>query len=101
MIEARRGWRPLEDDRAYSESDWKPDNWPASYRFLFLRRKVRRQIKGPLQLDLFGPRSLDHDHRPLSSSYNPYDHQYKERVRFTYEEKIKPRLIALSDFMVH
>ena len=65
MIEARRRWRPLDDDRAYFESDWKPDNWPASCRFLFVRRKVRRKINGPLQLDLFEPRSFDHDYRVL------------------------------------
>ena len=65
MIEARRRWRSLDGERAYFESDWKPDNWPASYRFLFVRRKVRRQIKGPLQLDLFEPRSFDHDYRVL------------------------------------
>ena len=63
MIEARR--RCLDDERSYFESDWKPDNWPASYRFLFVRRKVRRQIKGPLQLDLFEPRALDHEYRVL------------------------------------
>ncbi len=65
MIEARRRWRCLDGERSYFESDWKPDNWPASYRFLFVRRKVRRQIKSPLQLDLFEPRSFDHDYRVL------------------------------------
>ena len=65
MIEARRRWRCLDGERSYFESDWKPDNWPALYRFLFVRRKVRRQIKGPLQLDLFEPRALDHEYRVL------------------------------------
>jgi hypothetical protein len=63
MIEARRRWLPLDDERSYFESDWSPDSWAASYRFLFVRRKVRRQIKGPLQLDLFEPRDIDHDYR--------------------------------------
>ena len=65
MIEALRRWRCLDGERSYFESDWKPDNWPALYRFLFVRRKVRRQIKGPLQLDLFEPRALDHEYRVL------------------------------------
>ena len=63
MIEARQRWRPLDGERSYFESDWKPDSWSATYRFLFVRRKVRRQVKGPLQLDLFEPREIDHDYR--------------------------------------
>ena len=63
MIEARQRWRPLDGERSYFESDWKPDSWSATYRFLFVRRKVRRQVKGPLQLDLFEPRDIDHDYR--------------------------------------
>ena len=63
MIEARQRWRPLDGERCYFESDWKPDSWPASYRFLFVRHQVRRQVKGPLQLDLFEPRDIDYDYR--------------------------------------
>ena len=63
IIEARRRWLPLDGERSYFESDWKPDSWSASYRFLFVRRKVRRQVKGALQLDLFEPRDIDHDYR--------------------------------------
>ena len=63
MIEARRRWRRLDGERSYFESAWKPDSWSACYRFLFVRRKVRRQVKGPLQLDLFEPREIDHDYR--------------------------------------
>lgn len=63
MIEARQRWHPLDGERTYFESDWKPDSWAASYRFLFVRRKVRRQVKGALQLDLFEPREIDHDYR--------------------------------------
>ena len=46
MIAARRRWLPLDGERSYFESDWNPDSWSASYRFLFVRRKVRRQVKG-------------------------------------------------------
>ena len=63
MIAARRRWLPLDGERSYFESDWNPDSWSASYRFLFVRRKVRRQVKGALQLDLFEPREIDHDYR--------------------------------------
>ena len=63
MIESRRRWRRLDDERFYFESDWKPKSWPATYRFLFVRHTVRRQVKGPLQLDLFEPREIDYDYR--------------------------------------
>ena len=63
MIESRRHWRRLDGERSYFESDWKPDSWPACYRFLFVRHKVKRQVKGPLQLDLFEPRHVDYDYR--------------------------------------
>ena len=51
-----------------SESDWKPASWAASYRFLFVRRRVRRQTKEALQLDLFEPRAFDHEYRVLVSN---------------------------------
>ena len=63
MIDSRCRWRYLDGDRFYFESDWKPKSWPATYRFLFVRQKVRRQVKGALQLDLFVPRSFDYDYR--------------------------------------
>ena len=68
MIESRRRWRHLDGDRFYFESDWKPKSWPASYRFLFVRRKVQRQVKGPLQLDLFEPRAIDYDYRVVATN---------------------------------
>ena len=63
MIEARQRWTPLTEERSYFESDWKPASWPATYRFLFVRHKVQRQGKEPLQLDLFEPRDVDYDYR--------------------------------------
>ena len=62
-IEARRRWRYLDEHCSYFETDWKPESWPACYRFLFVRRRVRRQTKEALQLDLFEPRAFDHDYR--------------------------------------
>ena len=63
MIESRQRWTPLTEERSYFESDWKPASWPATYRFLFVRHKVQRQGKEPLQLDLFEPRDFDYDYR--------------------------------------
>ena len=68
MIESRRRWRHLDGDRSYFESDWKAKSWPASYRFLFVRRKVRLQVKEALQLDLFQPRATDYDYRVVATN---------------------------------
>ena len=58
-IESRKRWRYLDEERSYFESAWKPASWPATYRFVFVRRTVKRQTKEPLQLDLFQPRETD------------------------------------------
>ena len=63
LLDTVRRWRHLDGERFYFESDWKPKSWPATYRFLFVRQKERRQVKGALQLDLFVPRSFDYDYR--------------------------------------
>ena len=39
----------------YFESRWKPKSWNTRYRFIFVRKRVRRQNKAPVQLDLFEP----------------------------------------------
>ncbi len=63
IIESRRRWKRLDGSYSYFESDWMPKSWPGPYRFLFVRQQVRRQVKGPLQLDLFQPRDFDYDYR--------------------------------------
>ena len=55
MIESRSRWRRFDADRSYFERMWKPKSWPQSYRFLFIRKRVKKQRKGPVQLDLFIP----------------------------------------------
>ena len=65
MIEARRHWKRLDASYSCFESDWKPTTWHGRYRFVFVRQKVRRQTKGPLQLDLFRPSDYDYDYRVL------------------------------------
>ena len=58
MIEARRRWRSFDANRSFFERHWRPKSWTRSYRFVFIRKRVARQRKGPLQLDLFVP----HEH---------------------------------------
>lgn len=55
VIEQRRRWRPVTDDVAYFEADWKPKAWDRRFRFLFVRTRALRQHKEPIQLDLFTP----------------------------------------------
>jgi hypothetical protein len=54
-IETRQRWGHLDDEQAYFEAQWKPKSWPSCHRFLFIRKAVRQQHKGPVQLNLFIP----------------------------------------------
>ena len=58
MFEGRRRWRRLNQDVSYFEASWKPHKWDKRFRFLFIRTRVKKQHKGPIQLDLFVP----HEH---------------------------------------
>jgi len=56
IIEARSRWRRIDDTWSFFEQSWKPKSWERPMRFVFLRQRVVRQNKEPLQLDLFAPR---------------------------------------------
>ena len=55
MIEGRQRWRRFNDELSYFETSWKPKVWDRRFRFVFVRKKVKQQQKGPVQLDLFIP----------------------------------------------
>jgi hypothetical protein len=55
MIERRRHWRRVGWKVSCFESMWKPQRWQSRFRFLFVRTRVKKQQKGPIQLDLFEP----------------------------------------------
>lgn len=55
MIESRQRWKQLDSQWDYFESDWAPKCWQHRYRFLFLRHRVKKQTKEPVQLELFRP----------------------------------------------
>jgi len=55
LIESRRGWKRLDSLWDFFESDWAPKCWHRRYRFLFLRHRVKKQSKEPVQLELFAP----------------------------------------------
>ena len=65
MIEHRKRWRKIDKKCSYFETDWKPKSWNASYRFIFIRKKTKKQYKGPLQLHLFEPRDFNYDYKVI------------------------------------
>lgn len=68
MIEGRRRWRRVpgtEGRGEFFEARWKPGSWKRRGRFLFIRKRVRRQDKEPVQLDLFRPVEEGYDHKVI------------------------------------
>ena len=65
MVEGRKRWRKIDKQWSFFESNWKPKSWESSYRFIFTRKKTKRQHKGPLQLDLFEPRDFNYDYKVI------------------------------------
>jgi hypothetical protein len=65
MIEQRKRWRTIDKEWSYFETKWKPKSWNTSYRFIFTRRKNKKQHKGPLQLHLFEPRDYQFDYKVI------------------------------------
>jgi len=63
MIEKRKRWRKIDKQWSYFETPWKPKSWDSSYRFIFTRKKTKRQSKGPIQLHLFEPRDSIYDYK--------------------------------------
>jgi hypothetical protein len=57
LIEARQCWTWIDETWSYFESDWKPESWLLGFRILVIRQKKALPTKGPLQLDLFEPKS--------------------------------------------
>jgi hypothetical protein len=64
-IENRKRWRTIDKEWSYFENNWKPKSWDTKYRFIFTRRKNKKQIKGPLQLHLFKPRDFNFDYKVI------------------------------------
>jgi len=65
MIEQRKRWRKIDKQWSYFETDWKPKSWDTSYQFICIRKKNKKQYKGPLQLHLFEPRDFNYDYKVI------------------------------------
>jgi hypothetical protein len=64
-VEQRRRWRRLDGELSYFEASWKPKSWSQHYRFVFIRKRVKRQNKAPTQLDLFVPHQEGYDFKVI------------------------------------
>ena len=64
-IESQRRWKRLDAHWDYFESDWAPKCWQRRYRFLFLRHRVRKQSKDPVQLELFAPHEAGYEFKVI------------------------------------
>jgi hypothetical protein len=64
-IEQRKRWRKINKEWSYFETQWKPKSWDSAFRFIFTRRKTKKQHKGPLQLHLFEPRDFNYDYKVI------------------------------------
>jgi len=65
VIESRRVWETIDEDWSFFDANWKPKSWDTKYRFLCLRQRVACQQKGPLQLDLFEPKSFEYEYKVI------------------------------------
>jgi len=64
-IENRQRWKRIDDVWSYFEMKWKPKSWAHSARFVFVRQKSKTRQSGPLQLDMFEPRSREHSYKVI------------------------------------
>jgi len=64
-IENRRQWKRLDAEWDYFESDWAPKCWQNHYRMLFMRHRVKKQRKEPVQLELFVPQQEGYEFKVI------------------------------------
>ena len=65
MIEQRKRWHRIDKQWSCFETEWKPKSWDNAFRFIFTRKKTRKQHKGPMQLHLFEPRDFNYDYKVI------------------------------------
>ncbi len=44
LIENRKRWRTVDTERSFFEMTWRPKSWTRSYRFVFIRKRVARDL---------------------------------------------------------
>ena len=68
IIESRSRWRRVDETWSYFEIVWQPKKWAKPSRFIFVRQKSVRRSQGPIQLDLFEPRSVEYSYKVIVSN---------------------------------
>lgn len=63
LIEHCDSWTDIDDQCSFFETQWKPKSWDTEFRFVFTRKKYKKAIKGPLQLDLFEPVDREYQYK--------------------------------------
>ena len=61
LIKQRKRWRRIDVEFSGFDSKWKVDSWKEKRRFIFIKKKTKKQRKGPIQLDLFIPYEEGHE----------------------------------------
>ena len=65
IIERRQRWNSIDKEWSYFELQWKLDCWQKKRRFLCVRHRIQQRRKGPLQLDLFEPKSFEFEYKVI------------------------------------
>ena len=65
QIESCDSWTDIDENWSIFETHWKPKSWSSQYRFIFIRKKVKKIQKTPIQLDLFEPISTDYQYKVI------------------------------------
>ena len=65
MVEHCAQWSRVNAVMSVYETLWKPKSWAQSYPCVFVRKRVRRQNKQPIQLDLFVPHVHDYEFKVI------------------------------------
>ena len=65
MIEHCEQWSRVNGEMSVFEASCKPQSWARPYRLVFVRKRVRRQNKQPVQLDLFVPHEHDYEFKVI------------------------------------
>ena len=74
-IAAQRQWyRTLEPGVDSVELLWKPHSWAKLYRVIAVRKRVKVQRKGPLQLDLFELDTFEHEYKVIVTNRDERAH---------------------------
>jgi len=65
QVEQRQRWLKLDEQTSYFERRWKAKCWNHSRRIIFIRTCVKKQHKGPVQLDLFEPHEYGYEFKAI------------------------------------